>query len=125
MKSRKDILASLAFTVVFVSIVNFLAIKGLWYYLFWYFDMPMHFLGGVVVMYLLIYIFYSRISVQKSSNLFYLLAGVLIVGLGWEVFEYFLLNVYAGQPFNIIDSTSDIFFDLAGGIWGLLYIRKK
>lgn len=125
MKSRKDILSSLAFTVVFVSIVNFLAIKGLWYYLFWYFDMPMHFLGGVVVMYLLVYLFYNRISIQKSSNLFYLLAGVLIVGLGWEVFEYFLLNLYAGQPFNIIDSTSDIFFDLAGGILGLLYIRNK
>jgi hypothetical protein len=125
MKSRKDILVSLAFTVVFVCIINFLAIKGLWYYLFWYFDMPMHFLGGVVVMYLLVYLFYNRISIKKSSNLFYLLVGVLIVGLGWEVFEYFLLNLYAGQPFNIIDSTSDIFFDLAGGILGLLYIRNK
>lgn len=125
MKSRKNILSLLASSIIFLCVVNFLAMKGLWYYLFWYFDMPMHFLGGVVVLFLLIYVFYDKIKTQTNLPVISLLIGVLVIGIGWEVFEYILLNLYAGQPFSLLDSLSDLFFDTAGGIFGILYINRK
>lgn len=125
MKSRKQILSLLASSIIFLCIINLVAMKGLWYYLFWYFDMPMHFLGGMAVLFLLVYVFYNQISTQRNLPIIKLLIGVLIIGIGWEVFEYVFLNWYAGQPFIILDVVSDLFFDTAGGILGLLYINKK
>ena len=125
MKSRKNILSLLASSMIFLCIVNFVAIKGLWYYLFWYFDMPMHFMGGFVVLFLLAYVFYDKIFALDNLSVLILIIGVLIVGIGWEIFEYILLNLYAGQPFSILDSLSDLFFDTAGGALGILYINRK
>lgn len=125
MISRLKLLSLLAYSIVFLAIVNFLAIRGDAYYIFWYFDMPMHFLGGMTSLYLIFYVFYNKITPLAKLPVMYLLFGVLIIGLGWEIFEYIFLNWYAGQPFNLQDSSSDIFFDLAGGVFGILYIMRK
>lgn len=122
---RTKLLALLAYSIVFLAVVNFIAIRGDMYYLFWYFDMPMHFLGGLSAMYLICYVFYTKVQLYTKLPIFYLLLGVLVIGLGWEVFEYIFLNLYAGQPFSFSDSLSDIFFDLAGGSLGILYISRK
>ncbi|MCC6323625.1 hypothetical protein IT400_02410 [Candidatus Nomurabacteria bacterium] len=125
MKSRKNILSLLASSVIFLCIVNFIAIKGLWYYIFWYFDMPMHFIGGMTVLFLLVYIFYEKISQAKKFPVWQLLIAVFIIGFGWELYEQLVSVLISHNPQIYLDSASDLFFDLAGGIFGLLYITRK
>ncbi len=122
---RKQILSILATLIIFVAIINFIAMKAMWYYIFWYFDMPMHFLGGVVVMLLVGYIFYRAISRYSMLPVSAIMLAVLIIGVGWEVFEYLVNNVYAGQVWNKLDTVSDICFDMAGGIMGLFIIKDS
>lgn len=51
--------------------------------------------------------------------------GVLFIGSAWEVFEIIFNNIIAGNQFDILDTTSDIFFDLSGGLCAILYLWKK
>jgi hypothetical protein len=122
---RKQILSILATLIIFVSIVNFLATKAMWYYIFWWFDMPMHFLGGLVVALLISYIFYKTILQYPLIPVAYILLGVFVVGFGWEVFEYIFNNLIAGQAWILLDTLSDLCFDLAGGMIGLLMINDS
>ncbi len=123
MISKDAILRKTAYLFVFMCILNILAIKGLWYYLFWYFDMPMHFLGGLASVFLLAYWFYGKFS--GSDFIWQILCLVLVVGIGWEIFEYIFLNWYGGEQFKILDSLSDMCFDMAGGIIGVIYLKNK
>ena len=50
---------------------------------------------------------------------------MLIVGVGWEVFEILVNDVLTQNPLDFLDITSDIFFDLAGGILAILYFFRK
>ncbi len=125
MKSKRNILSLLASSAIFLCIVNFIAIRGLWYYLFWYFDMPMHFLGGMTALLVLVYIFYNKISSLKTFPVWQLLVAVFIIGFAWELYEQMIAVLISHNPQIYLDSASDLFFDLAGGIAGLLYITKK
>ncbi len=125
MPSRSKILSLLAVNIILLSIVNYLARPFYWYYLIWWFDIPMHFWGGVVVLFLVLYIFYSRISRFSKVPFLYLILSVFIVGVGWEVFEYIVNNVIAGQAFSLFDTISDICFDVAGGCVAFLSITFK
>lgn len=113
----------LATTVVFIAIVNFLAMKAMWYYIFWYFDMPMHFIGGIVASFLIVYVFYNKISKYNTLPIYYIIIGIFIIGFGWEIFEYIFNNIIAGQVWNMFDTLSDICFDLSGGIVALFFIN--
>ncbi len=116
---RKKLSKSLFYLMFFIFIVNSLAVKFYWYSSVWYFDMPMHFLGGLWVGLALVYIFSPK---QKNFTAFLkILALVLFIGVGWEVFEFIFNNVIAQNSFNVLDTVSDIFFDCAGGTLAVLY----
>ena len=127
--NRKEILKRMAKLVFFIFILNFIAGKLSWYISIWYFDMPMHFLGGVFVgllsIYLSKYIKLDFFNLNFKKQLLYIFLFTLIVGVGWEIFEFIFNNVIGGQYFNTLDTISDICFDLAGGFFSFLYIVKK
>lgn len=125
MIARRKILSLLAFSFVFLCTVNFLSIKGLWYYLFWWFDMPMHFIGGGAVVLLLAYVFYNRIYILPRFPILIFFCGALVLYVGWEIFEFVVSSLIGVQLPILIDSLSDIFFDMAGGVTTLLYIIRK
>ena len=82
--------------------------------------MIMHFLGGVWVGLASLYIF-------QPQELFFgsiikLLLVVLLVGVGWEVYEVFVNEVIAQNSLDFLDITSDVFFDLSGGLCAILYL---
>ena len=124
MIDRKKILSLLAILFCFLCMVNLVAIKGLWYYIFWYFDMPMHFLGGVAILFLVAYVLYKPLQDSKYPILFCLLF-TLAIGIGWEVFEYIFNNLIAGMTFSPMDTTSDIFFDMSGVLLGILIVYRN
>ncbi len=120
---RKKLLKTLAYLIFIIFILHFLANKFYWYYSIWYFDMIMHFLGGF---WLGLGVFYVFPPKENSINfIFKILLLVLLVGVGWEVYEVLVNDVIARNPFNFLDTLSDIFFDLSGGLCAILYLWKR
>lgn len=120
---RKNLLKRLALLILFIFAVNFLANKFFWYSSIWYLDMIMHFLGGLWVGLFAFYIF-------APENIFprlilKILLFVLFVGIGWEVYEILVDKVVTQNSFNILDTSSDLFFDLSGGLYAILYLWIK
>lgn len=108
--------------MLLMFIINKLAWKFYWYSSIWWFDIPMHFLGGVWLGLFFLYLF-SRLNFVKSRILLTIF-GVLVVGILWEFFETHL-NEISKDEFNILDTVSDVLFDLAGGLCAIFYFLKR
>jgi len=85
--------------------------------------MPMHFLGGLWLSSAIIW-FFRKLDLSLKS-IFYTLAGVLLIGILWEVYEILINNNFAQNPFDLPDTLSDLFFDLIGGVVGVILLSKK
>lgn len=110
-------LASVAIVIV---VVNSIATMLHWYYFIWWFDMPMHFLGGVFTALIGMtfgFRFIGRTYHRGSHHaLFSVILLVLVVGVGWELYEVLMQSISGTKLVTAVDSVSDIFFDLAGGL---------
>ncbi len=119
----KKFLTRIVLFIFSILLLNYLAMKFYWYSSIWYFDMPMHFLGGVWLGLALLW--FLKIKEISLMLIFKMILGVLIIGVLWEIFEIILNNYTTQSPFNSLDTISDIFFDLSGGCFAILYFIKK
>ena len=120
---KKDLSMRVGSLVIFIFFVNYLAMKFYWYSSIWWFDMPMHFLGGLWLGLVFIWLFWGQ---EFDARLILkILAGVLVIGVLWEIFEVIVNNLTIKDTFNTLDTLSDIFFDLAGGTFAVLYFLKR
>lgn len=108
----KRLLKQIVVLMIFMFVANQLATKFHWYYSIAWFDMMMHFLGGVWVAMFFLYVFKAPSTFARKF--WVVISSVLVVGILWEVFEFGMGSI-AGDAFNVRDTLSDIFFDLAGG----------
>lgn len=124
---RKKLFKISAYLVIFIFIINFIANKLYWYYSIWWFDMPMHFLGGLFIGLGCLWFLYSKDRPHELSwrLVLKIFLGVLLVGVLWEIFEIIFYQIIAQSPFNSLDTIHDIFFDLAGGLFSLLFFFKR
>ena len=130
---KKRFFVSLSLLVFFIFILNTLAQKFYWYFTIWYFDIIMHFLGGLWLGLVFIWFFLVKRSVPTDQllNLIDLklitkiILSILIIGIFWEIFEIIFNNVLAENAFNFLDTISDIFCDLAGGTFAVFYFLMK
>ncbi|MCX6752595.1 MAG: hypothetical protein NTZ87_03840 [Candidatus Nomurabacteria bacterium] len=122
---RKKLIKRLICFILFIFIVNFVANKFYWYYTIWYFDMPMHFLGGFWIGLASLYFLFTESKALTFQFIIKILLCVLLVGIGWEVFEILVNNVTIRDSFNYLDTFSDILFDLSGGVFAILYFFKR
>lgn len=115
--------------LLFILLLHVLAIVNSWYWVYSWFDMPMHFLGGF---WLATVFFYFKPSLEFQNPKFaklpnYLITAIItlgfvaLVGVLWEFFE-FLCDVFissrgylAVSQLGTADTMSDLFFDLVGG----------
>ncbi len=116
--------------IIFILVLNTAATIFSWYTLLPWFDMPMHFLGGVFLGLSLSYVFKKfklvgeNISLIKFSLLVILFT--FIIGALWEGYEYIVQFYTHASLANPIDSLSDLFFDIVGGILAtILYIISR
>lgn len=129
--SIKELLINLALLVLFVFVMNALALLFSWYWIFWWFDMPMHFLGGLFLGGLGVYAFIQYFLKKNTvlwkpytwfKNVFLF---VICISVAWELYEFIVDQLFKnGQP-NVIDTLSDLFFDTAGGMTALLFLYIK
>lgn len=115
-----------------IFFVNTLAINFYWYSLVWWFDMPMHFLGGLWVGLAssFVWLYSGWIVPPKAITRTTILAiffSIFLIGFLWEIYEFIVQYMipHGGVLASPLDSLSDIFFDCAGGVTALLYVLAK
>lgn len=114
---RKKILHRLCVAIVALSVINLMASFLHWYDLVWWFDMPMHFLGGMAVFYLSALLWLpARKWVSNGRFLYEGVITALLFGVLWEALELYLHITYGSPYFVLMDAISDVCFDLAGAL---------
>lgn len=93
------------------------------YYIYLWFDIPMHILGGATIAlgYQSAYIFKKYTHVFPHTFLA-TIAAALIIGGGWEVYEY-AVGVMTGGIFSASDTIKDISMDTIGGAVGYVFAK--
>ena len=125
--NTKDLFRKLSSLVIFIFLTNFVANKLHLYYSIWWFDMVMHFMGGAWLGLVFVW-FESKKNlpiILNSSLVLKVVAWILLVGIGWEFFEYYFINYMAQNNFDIIDTMSDLVLDLSGGLLVTIYFARK
>ena len=90
-----------------------------WYY--WWFDILMHFWGGILLG-LLFYIAVKSRWFNLKSNNYLIVVWLLVVTLGWELFE--LMIEFETSANYLIDTITDDTMGLSGGLLVHLIARK-
>ncbi len=118
----KKLLKHLVILMFFIFLVDRIGVTLYWYFTIWWFDMVMHFVSGLWTGLFFAYVFYIRKPI--FSNVFYIILLSFLIGVSWEIFELYVFNHIGGTPFNLLDTVSDIFFDVAGATLAALYVLK-
>jgi len=116
-------------TLILILIIATGHILALNFYLYWsfkWFDLPVHFLGGMWVALTSLWLcFYSRTKRFKETkrNIFVIsVVSAIVIGLLWELFE---LTVRAPRAENFLrDTTGDLIMDMLGAVSGYIYYTK-
>jgi len=108
---------------IFIAVVHWVATIHHLYFLVANLDMVMHFLGGLLISLIVLSLLFVRglfgfAHTHHGVVIVATLVGVLMVGLGWELFEVFF-DLTAITRIDMVDTISDIIFDLLGGSLGL------
>lgn len=112
--------ALLLVLLVAIAGVNAFAEYYHWYWLMRWFDMPMHFAGGVwVAGAVLWWRFFSGkfTSLPNTKAMFaWAIGGAIAIGLVWEVYEAAVSYITVGRMNDILDTIGDLVLDTLGGI---------
>ncbi|HAS80743.1 MAG: hypothetical protein UR25_C0003G0055 [Candidatus Nomurabacteria bacterium GW2011_GWE1_32_28] len=119
----KKLLVRITLLIFFIFLLNYLAMKFHWYYSIWYLDMFMHFWGGVWLS--SIFIWFFKLKEINLKLVLSIILGVLLIGIFWEIFEIIVNKTTIENSFNILDTISDLSFDLAGGLFTIFYLFKN
>lgn len=125
---KKSVLKRVFSLVLFILIANLLAMKFFWYSSIWYFDMIMHFLGGFWLAMILVYVFLYHLKMDRNNYFklaIYIILSVVVIGFLWEIFEVVVSHLTQASDFNTLDTASDLFFDLTGGLVGVIFFLTK
>lgn len=132
------LLKTLSAVTVAIFVLHLFASYYFWYQDYPWFDIPMHFLGGIWTALILIYILCVKYELfEPSSHLWVnvaLITGlVVLTGSFWEFYEYISATVFprlsvffVGHSGSLPDTLGDLWNDILGGlIVSVFYFRKK
>lgn len=118
--------------IIIIGIFHHIALQFYLYWVFPWFDMLMHFLGGLWVGLVGIwYVYFSgiikniNIKSARQMRIFSIsIITVVIIGVLWEIFEVYsgVLSIEENYWF---DTSLDILMDTSGASAAFLYIRHK
>ena len=119
------------FVAFFIITVNYYANFYQVYWIFPWFDIPMHILGGVMVG-LFAQTAMDKLDRHKINKKRFMLAvsAALIVGVLWELAEWHYGVTDGLGPVSRLDTIKDIMDDIIGGalsiwVWGFLFNKTK
>lgn len=118
----KNSLIRISIAPFVLLVVHIFATLGGWYEIWWWFDIPMHFLGGVAVAfsgYHLLQDFSKRnlLAIEFTPlKILTIMSFTALAAVSWEFFE-FSLDTYVNtnmQP-GIVDTIKDLAIGISGG----------
>ncbi len=113
-------LISLLVIFTLVALLGALQQLAFAYYLYWrfpWYDILMHFLGGVVVasVYLWVVRYELPEAFKKYESFFFVFLFSFVVGVLWEAFEYFIgIDREISLPLRQVDTILDLVMDVSG-----------
>lgn len=111
---------------VVVALMHGLATAFYLYSFYWWFDIPLHFLGGFCAALVSLF-FYSHFHRRKAGFMsstrafFVATVGVIAVGVMWELFEYFTDITFNAIGDYALDTVKDLGMDILGGYAAYVY----
>ncbi len=101
-----------------LALLHQLALMYSLYWVYAWFDVPMHFLGGVIIGLGTQTALFRRVMPIRVETIWMCLVVVFAVGIAWEIFEWWF--VLADAVNYKLDTLSDLVFDLMGGTVGYM-----
>lgn len=117
-------------TIAIIAALHISALQFYLYWRFWWFDTLTHFLGGLWVAIFFLWAFFqsgyvSIIKNNRNHNLIVAFLASLSVGIMWEIFEYYFGIAVSDASNYVVDTITDISFDLVGGFAAYCYFVVK
>lgn len=126
---KKETFLKLTAILYVIAVLNFTANYFHLYFILWWFDILMHFLGGFWLggMALWLYFWNNRVNVKfsalsQSRKIFFYFAAVMAVSLVWELFEFSLDTFIVSRANDIMDTLTDLFMDFLGAAGIIFYV---
>src|SRR3989344_1525866 len=96
---RKTLPPLIAIIIVLIAVLHYAAIVFYIYWVYWWFDIMMHVLGGLSIGLFLYWFFYRSaiVSSPRLSSWAFIIAGSIVVGIGWEIFEHVMHFTYTSK----------------------------
>ncbi|HEY4511413.1 MAG TPA: hypothetical protein VJH55_01085 [Candidatus Paceibacterota bacterium] len=124
---RKTLPPFIAALVVLIAVLHYAAIVFYLYWAYWWFDIMMHVLGGMAVGLLLYWFLYRSaiVSIPRLPSWGVVLVGTIVVGVGWEIFEYVIHLTYTNKESYVFDTSVDLLMDVVGAYGAYVATRLK
>lgn len=123
---RNSFLIQIFVLIVCIAFFHITATIFYLYWSIWWYDLPLHFLGGIfITLGSLWSLFFSGyVRAIRVRNPFSLLLIALVitfsVGILWELFEFAVGPDFARQGY-VADTVVDLIMDIAGSLTGYLF----
>lgn len=123
------ILSFFIFPAIVFLLSEFLGIVFNVYFVYWWFDIPVHFLGGVAVSFmavLFLNFFREKKMIELKSKMLFVLTAVAItvlVSVLWEFYEFLRFYFLGFELGTNLDMTTDLFMGFLGGLVGGICFR--
>src|SRR3989344_5247275 len=125
---RNLLYGSLALAVLLL-ILNQAALNYDLFWKLWWYDIPMHFLGGLVLGCGFAWFFGSMqertAHFSDTAVILSILGAVLLGGFVWEIYEYYFDLTYNPHLNYVLDTVKDIIMDMLGASVAVWFYKRK
>lgn len=126
---KKALFIEIFLLSITVAVLHYFAtIFSLYWSVDW-FDIMMHFLGGLLIGLISLWVFFTSEKIKYPRTKFAIFSVtiglVLIVGLGWELWEIFVgfTDVFSDKSDTMMDLVMDTIGAVAAYIYGIKHIN--
>lgn len=127
MKFKQKTFTLLISVYVFFITLYFLALINKLFFFIWWYDIPLHILGGLWIgltsIAVVLYSGHFRLRFTEHKLFFVIMVSVITLGVFWEFFEYAAGISFASGGY-VLDTIKDLFDDLLGGIIAYIYFMR-
>jgi hypothetical protein len=130
MHTRHRILIALFFVAFIIAGLETVAVEHSFYWIFWWFDILMHFLGGVWVALLFSWIYLFSLVYRENERNDRTLRNTVIIGVAsisflWEAFEYGVGATMSVFEYYPLDTAIDLAMDGIGALLAYRFFISK
>lgn len=128
--SRRRLLSTLAVLVCVIAVMHIIATLFFLYWTLWWYDVILHFLGGIFSGLLVLWLrffsgYFGSPSIPPEGRvLCFAVVTTLCIGVGWEVFERLLGHTWSIEGYWL-DTSLDVILGLFGGTIAFLFFRSR